>query len=59
MKLERQFAFKHSTGEDIYLFTLRNAGTDVVISNYGAIITSYTIKTIGTTNNIVLGFENI
>ena len=48
-------------GEDIYLFTLRNAfGTEVNISNYGAIITSFKVKQKnGITNNIVLGFDKV
>jgi len=55
MKVEKQYCFTHSTGEDIYLFALRNVnGTEVKITNYGAIITSYKINKI----NIVLGFEN-
>jgi aldose 1-epimerase len=55
MKMEKQFCFTHSTGEDIYLFALHNVnGTEVNITNYGAIITSFKISNI----NIVLGFEN-
>jgi len=45
MKVEKQYCFTHSTGEDIYLFALRNVnGTEVKITNYGAIITSYKIN---------------
>ncbi len=49
------------TGEDVYLFTLRNAtGTEVCITNYGAIITSFKIrKTDGEVIDIVLGFDKI
>lgn len=48
-------------GEDIYLFTLRNAlGTEVSISNYGAIITSFKLKqNNGMINDIVLGFDKM
>ena len=51
----------HSSGEDIYLFTLCNAkGTEVTVANYGAIITSFKIKNQdGTVNDIVLGFDNV
>ena len=56
-----QFCFTHSSGEDIYLFTLRNAkGTEVCITNYGAIITSFKVKLKnGFTNDIVLGFDKV
>lgn len=58
MSFSQQYCFKHSSGEDIYLFTLCNAiGTEVIVSNYGAIITSFKIKnTAGACNDIVLGF---
>lgn len=48
-------------GEDIYLFTLSNAnGTEVCITNYGGIITSFKIKmTHGAFNDIVLGFDRV
>jgi aldose 1-epimerase len=61
MSGNRQYCFTHSSGEDIYLFALCNAkGTEVLITNYGAIITSFKIKQRGgTTNDIVLGFENV
>jgi aldose 1-epimerase len=57
----RKYCFKHSSGEDIYLFTLRNAkGTEVMITNYGAIITAFRIKQKdGAYNDIVLGFDDI
>ena len=57
----RQYCLTHSSGEDIYLFTLSNArGTEVLISNYGAIITSFKIKkTGGRVNDIVLGFDKM
>jgi aldose 1-epimerase len=59
-KVNGKFCFRHSTGEDIYLFTLRNVkGTEVCITNYGAIITSLKIHQSKTKiNDIVLGFDN-
>lgn len=61
MSVSRKYCLADSFGEDIYLFTLRNAlGTEVLISNYGAIITSFKIKNPdGNFNDIVLGFDNI
>jgi aldose 1-epimerase len=58
---DSQFCFTHSSGEDIYLFALRNnKGTTVHISNYGAIITSFiTRQTDGRSNDIVLGFDDM
>src|SRR5690349_14937278 len=60
-QISRQLATVHPSGEDIYLFTLRNdQGTTVKITNYGAIITSFIIKDgKGRDNDIVLGFEDI
>lgn len=57
----RAFCFKHPKGEDIYLVTLRNKdGSEVKITNYGAIITSYKVKDrSGKMNDIVLGFDNV
>ena len=56
MHIEKKHCFTHSSGEDIYLFTLRNANdAEVCITNYGAIITSYKINGI----NIVLGFDDV
>jgi aldose 1-epimerase len=59
MTAEKKFCFSSKTGEDIYLFTLRNAaGTEVLITNYGAIITAFKIKMrTGNCNDIVLGFD--
>jgi aldose 1-epimerase len=61
MKTEKQFCFTDPYGKDIYLYLLRNSrGTEVVISNYGAIITSFKIKRPGgLMNDIVLGFDKI
>ncbi|RYG28556.1 MAG: galactose mutarotase [Chitinophagaceae bacterium] len=56
-----QYLFTHLSGEDIYLFRLRNTkGTEVCITNYGAIITSFTVlESDGASNNIVLGFDDV
>ncbi|MDZ4793806.1 MAG: aldose epimerase family protein [Bacteroidota bacterium] len=56
-----KYCFTHRTGEDIFLFSLRNsAGTEITITNYGAIISSFKIQMDdGTNNDIVLGFDNI
>lgn len=56
-----KYCFTHATGEKVYLFALRNAmGTEVLITNYGAIISSFKIKLAnGKVNDIVLGFDNI
>ena len=60
-KKKGRFCFTHSSGEDIYLFTLNNIkGTEVRISNYGAIITSFKIaQANGVINDIVLGFDKV
>ena len=59
-KVNGKFCFRHSAGEDIYLFTLRNIkGTEVCITNYGAIIMSLKIhQSEGKINDIVLGFDD-
>lgn len=51
---------QHANGKDVYLFTLKNeSGTEVKITNYGAIITAIKIKkSDGTYNDIVLGFDD-
>ncbi len=56
-----KYCFTHTTGEDIYLFSLQNKkGTEVLITNYGAIITSLKLKnTDGSVNDIALGFDKI
>jgi aldose 1-epimerase len=61
MSVSQQYCFTDSNGEDIYLFTLRNAsGTEVMVSNYGAIITSFKLKNeAGKINDIVLGFDKV
>lgn len=60
-RITRQFLLTHPCGEDIYLFTLRNGkGTEVSVTNYGAIITAFRIKKQdGGFNDIVLGFDQI
>lgn len=61
MPVEKKFCFKHSDGEDVYLFTLTNKnGTEVSVTNYGATITSFKVKTkSGSFNDIVLGFDEV
>jgi aldose 1-epimerase len=61
MNNNKTFCFRHSDGEDIYLFTLRNhRGTEVAITNYGAIITALKIKMPdGSFNDLVLGFDKV
>lgn len=61
MNSSQQFCFTHSSGEDIYLFTLKNTkGHEVCITNYGAIITSMKVrKADGTITDIVLGFDKV
>ena len=57
----RQYCFTHSTGEEVFLYTLRNElGTEVLITNYGCIITSFKVKAAnGSINDIVLGFDTV
>ena len=61
MTSAKHFCFKHSSGEDICLYTLKNrSGTTVTITNYGATITSFVVKQKnGAMNDIVLGFDDI
>ena len=61
MPVSLQYCFANSSHEDIYLFTLSNTqGTEVVITNYGAIIMSYKIKDAdGIFNDLVLGFDKV
>src|SRR6476646_5267121 len=56
-----QFCFTHPSGKDIYLYSLRNINkTEVLISNYGAIILAYKIQMPDETiNDIVLGFDHV
>lgn len=51
---------QHANGKEVYLFTLSNQqGTEVKITNYGAIITAVKVKkSDGTYNDIVLGFDD-
>ncbi|MGZ8559389.1 MAG: aldose epimerase family protein [Chitinophagaceae bacterium] len=60
-KINGTRCFTHSSGEDIYLFTLHNTkGTEVCITNYGAIVTSFKIHQANNDiNDIVLGFDNV
>jgi aldose 1-epimerase len=61
IKDKQTYCLTHDSGKDILLFRLSNSkGTEVTITNYGAIITSFKIPTNnGLVNDIVLGFENI
>jgi aldose 1-epimerase len=47
-------------GSEVFLFTLSNSkGTEVDITNYGAIVTAFRIKQAdGEINDLVLGFDN-
>ncbi len=61
MHPNQQFCFTHSTGSDVFLFALKNKnGTEVLISNYGAIINAIRLKQAdGSYNDIVLGFDKM
>lgn len=56
-----QFCFTHPNGKDISIYRLQNRrGSTVLISNYGAIVTSYAIRMPdGSPNDIVLGFDTM
>jgi len=56
-----QYCFTHPSGKGIYLYSLRNINkTEVLISNYGAIILAYKVcMPDGTFNDIVLGFDKM
>ena len=60
-KITGHYCFTNSSVEDIYLFTLRNAkGTEVCITNYGAILTSFKVRHANASiNDIVLGFDRV
>ncbi|MFN4313477.1 MAG: aldose epimerase family protein [Chitinophagaceae bacterium] len=53
--------FQHSNGKDVFLYTLRNsAGTEVEISNYGAIIRALRVKLPEREpNDVVLGLDRM
>ncbi|MBL7724853.1 MAG: galactose mutarotase [Chitinophagaceae bacterium] len=61
MSVKKQYCYTDSSGQEIYLFTLTNlSGTEVLITNYGATITSFCIKNKeGVVNDIVLGFDKV
>lgn len=61
MKYGKSYCCKSAEGEDIYLFALRNVlDTQVLISNYGAIVTSFKVqKQDGMIIDLVLGFDKI
>ncbi len=52
---------KHPSGEDIYLFTLRNEnGMEICISNYGAIVSSWKWPHVsGRLYELLLGFDSM
>ena len=56
-----RYCYTNEDGKDIFLYFLRNAkGTEVSVTNYGAIITAFKLRQDdGTTNDIVLGFDDI
>jgi aldose 1-epimerase len=60
-KIPFQFCCTDSDGKEIGLYTLRNdKGTEVSITNYGAIISSLRVKMPdGKFNDIVLGFDAV
>ncbi|HEX4877862.1 MAG TPA: aldose epimerase family protein, partial [Chitinophagaceae bacterium] len=60
-EIEQQYGFTEPGQGNVWLFTLKNSrGTEVVISNYGAIITSFKVPMAdGTLNDIVLGFDKM
>lgn len=61
MPLQKAYCFPASSGQDVFLFTLSNsAGTEACITNYGGIITSFSVLTPDNTrNDIVLGFDKV
>ncbi len=61
MPLHKTFCFPAASGKDVYLFTLLNAaGTEARITNYGGIITSFSVPASqDTRNDIVLGFDKV
>ncbi len=61
MKENSQYCFTDTRGEDIFLYRLsNNRGTEVIISNYGAIITAFRYMTRNDLpNDIVLGFDDV
>lgn len=61
MPLHKTLCFPAASGKDVYLFTLRNAaGTEACITNYGGIITSFSVQAADDTrNDIVLGFDKV
>ena len=61
MKEPIKYCFTHPSGKDVYVYSLRNINkTEVLITNYGAIIMAYKIQMPDrTVNDIVLGFDNV
>ncbi len=61
MPLQKMHCFTAANGQEVFLFTLGNAaGTEARITNYGGIITSFSVPTAGESrNDIVLGFDKV
>ncbi|MGD8778494.1 MAG: aldose epimerase family protein [Ignavibacteria bacterium] len=59
--IERNLFGKLSDGRDVYVYSLKNdAGTQINIINYGAIVTHLFVKDKdGNTNDIVTGYDSI
>ncbi|WP_008583160.1 aldose epimerase family protein [Niabella soli] len=59
IEITEQLAAQHPNRKSVYVFTLKNsAGTEVKVTNYGAIIMSIKIrKSDGSFNDVVLGFD--
>lgn len=59
IEVSEQLVTQHRNGKDVFIFTLKNsAGTEVSVTNYGAIIMAIKIrKSDGSFNDIVLGFD--
>lgn len=56
--INQQYCFNHSSGQPVYLFTLKNRkGVSVSVSNLGAIILSFCYMQNKQEHDIVLGFD--
>ena len=61
IKEAAKYCYRHHSGKDIFLYTLRNRiGTEVLVTNFGAIVSSFKIKMANENfNDIVLGFDRV
>ncbi len=61
MPLQKTHCYTTASGQDVFHFILGNeSGTTAGITNYGGIITSFTVrKQNGASNDIVLGFDKV